>query len=300
VRAAIVLCALAATSPAFAQTEAIQRAKELFKRGVEHYQNGDLDKALQTFLESRAAYRSSKNTLNAALCLERLGRYDEALEMYEQVMVFWAELDDADRKAIETAMATLKTKVVQIEVTANVEGDLYVDGRFRANMPLRRPLRVRLGKRVLRITKAGHRPFETTLEVTADGAPSVTAVLLPDKIPEPCPPGMFRTGAFCLARVPEARTSPVPDEPPEPKKKSSPWPWVMLTGGLVGVGGVLSTAYSEDRRPGIALVVIGGSTMVLGLIAYLQEYDGPTKQHRVRLIPTVGPGYAGLSFSSRL
>jgi hypothetical protein len=289
---------MAYASPALAQTEAIQRAKDLFKQGVALYQEGEIDKALQAFLESRAAYRSSKNTMNAALCLDRLGRFDEALEMYEQVMVFWGELGESERAALESSIATLKTKVVQIDVTTNVDGDLYVDGRFRANVPLRRPLRVRLGKRVIRITRAGHRPFETTIVATPDGAPSVTAVLLPEKIPEPCAPGMFRQGTLCVARMPEVRASAVPDPPPEPKP-AGPWPWVMLGGGIVGVTGVVLVASSEDnRRLGITLSVIGGITMLTGLVVYLSGYDGPPRT--TRLVPQIGPGYAGLSFWSRL
>jgi tetratricopeptide (TPR) repeat protein len=130
VKTAIVLCAILAAAPAFAQTEAIERAKDLFKKGVTLYQEGDIEKALAVFLESRAAYRSSKNTINAALCLDRLGRYDEALEMYEQVMVFWAELDETERAALDRSIATLKEKVVTVDVTSNVDGDLYVDGHL--------------------------------------------------------------------------------------------------------------------------------------------------------------------------
>jgi tetratricopeptide (TPR) repeat protein len=77
----------------------LEEAKELFRRGVTLLTAGDTERALESFLGSRALVPSGKNTANAAICLERLGRYDEALEMYEEVLArFSKDLDDEDSR----------------------------------------------------------------------------------------------------------------------------------------------------------------------------------------------------------
>src|SRR3954470_16265602 len=54
-------------------------AKDLFRKGVALLQADDVERALSYFLRSRTEQASAKNTGNAAICLSRLGRYDEAL-----------------------------------------------------------------------------------------------------------------------------------------------------------------------------------------------------------------------------
>src|SRR6185503_10911915 len=115
---------------------------------------------------SRAAFPSSKNTLNAALCLDRLGRFDEALEMYEELAArFQAELQADDKMALGPAMSALRAKVGSIEITANVDGAVIVDGRPRGKLPLTRPIRVLAGSHRIRILKDGYATAERTVEV---------------------------------------------------------------------------------------------------------------------------------------
>ena len=64
-------------------------------------QANDVERALAYFLRSRAEQASAKNTGNAAICLSRLGRYDEALEMYEELLLrFSGDLDAEDRATL--------------------------------------------------------------------------------------------------------------------------------------------------------------------------------------------------------
>jgi hypothetical protein len=42
---------------------------------------GDSERALDFFIRSRELYPSPQNTINVALCLTELQRYDEALEL---------------------------------------------------------------------------------------------------------------------------------------------------------------------------------------------------------------------------
>lgn len=155
-----------AGAPAAPSAEALATAKELFKNGVTLFNAGDMERALDYFLRSRAAFASSKNTINAAICLDRLGRYDEALELYEEVLTkFGADLDEDSRAAVAPAMTTLRQKVGTINVSANVEGAVLVDGRARGKLPLTAPLRVLAGKHVVRVLKDGYVTAETTVKV---------------------------------------------------------------------------------------------------------------------------------------
>ena len=68
--------------PNKAQSEAqrLKKAKLLFRKGNAMRKAGDCERALFFFRQSRQAMAGVPNIVNAALCLEELGRYDEALE----------------------------------------------------------------------------------------------------------------------------------------------------------------------------------------------------------------------------
>lgn len=155
-------------------------AKELFRQGVALLEAGDVERALDYFLKSRAAYPSSKNTGNAAICLDRLGRFDEALEMYEELLVKHAgELDDDDKASIGPAMAALRQKVGSIMVSANVEGAVIIDGRPRGKLPLANDIRVLRGKRSVRVLREGFEAYEGAVDVAPGDRITLNARLKP-------------------------------------------------------------------------------------------------------------------------
>ena len=84
---------------------------------------GDTERALELYLKSRAVAPSVPNTLNAAVCLRELGRFDEALELYEDLVTkFRDEITAEERTNIAAEMTSLRTKVGSIDVQANVDG----------------------------------------------------------------------------------------------------------------------------------------------------------------------------------
>jgi hypothetical protein len=142
------------------------KAKELNRQGIRLLDAGDVERALEHFLASRDVLPTTKNVANAALCLDQLGRYDEALELLEELLKqFAGGLDDDDRAAIGPMMESLRGKVAFLDVSSNVGGTVFVDGRERAKLPLRTPLRILAGSRKVRVTKNG---FET-LDVVVEG-----------------------------------------------------------------------------------------------------------------------------------
>jgi hypothetical protein len=186
--------ALAQAPPAGPAQEAtakgkLDAAKLLFRQGVDLFNTGDNERALDYFLRSRAAYPSVLNAINAAICLERLQRYDEALEMYEEALTrHAAELQAADRATVGPAMTALREKVGSIQVSANVEGTVTVDGRARGKLPLTTSIRVMPGKRLVRVLKDGYTTQETTVEVKIGQTAKVDLRLDPAKLGQEAAP----------------------------------------------------------------------------------------------------------------
>ena len=159
--------------------EAARKAKELNRNGVAMLDAGDLERALEYFLESRRVLPTTKNTTNSAVVLDMLGRYDEALELYEELLLKYAGgLEDADREAVAPAMATLRGKVGTIDVRSNVGGSVFIDGKPRGKLPLS-PVRVMPGKHKLRVVRVGYATHEREFEVQAAQSTVADAKLEP-------------------------------------------------------------------------------------------------------------------------
>ncbi len=169
------------TAPPTTTDPTINRAKELFHRGVVLFEAGDMERALELFFQSRGAYPSLQNTSNVAICLDRLGRYDEALELYEQLLTeFNQGLQPGETETLTRAMTTLRTRVGNVWIAADVAGaQVVVDGRARATLPLVVPIRVLPGTRVVRVIKDGYITRETRTDVIVNAETKVEVHLEP-------------------------------------------------------------------------------------------------------------------------
>jgi hypothetical protein len=177
---AFALAAIALAPRVALADDALAEAKELFRRGVELFEVGDLETALDLFRRSRARFASMQNTLDMAICLEALGRDDEALEAYDEaIAAFGKELSEAERANIARKVRALRAKVGSIDVASNVNGAVVVDGRDRARLPLAAPIRVTAGAHVVRVIKDGFATFEATVDVGAGERVPIDAKLAP-------------------------------------------------------------------------------------------------------------------------
>lgn len=158
----------------------VETAKRLFREGNALRNAGDCEGALALYLRSKAIVASVPNLTNAAVCAQRIGRWDEALTLYEELSVRFAdELSEKDRLAIAPTMAELRKRVGLLDVTANVAGTVVVDGRPRGSLPLLAPVRVIAGKRRVQVMHEGWETFDTSIEVRAGETTSVDAKLRP-------------------------------------------------------------------------------------------------------------------------
>ncbi len=167
-----------APTTAAAAEALLAHATELNREGIALLKANDTERALDYFRRSRAVLPTTKNTANAAICLDRLGRYDEALELYEELLVrYLGGLDDEDRKNLGPVMAALLQKVGSLAVTSSAGGALEVDGKPRGRLPLTGPVRVLPGKHDVRVTRSGFVPLERSVDVPVGAVVSVGARL---------------------------------------------------------------------------------------------------------------------------
>ncbi len=178
--AVIILLGSAKLALAQPPPERLEEAKVLFRDGVALLNAGDPERALESFLKSRAIVPSGKNTANAAICLERLGRYDEALELYEELLARFADdLDQQDREKLAPIMAALRERLGRLDISATVDAALVVDGKPRGTLPRTTSLRLLPGKHRVRLVKEGYRTFEREVEVAVGRTLTFDAELEP-------------------------------------------------------------------------------------------------------------------------
>lgn len=145
----------------------LEEAKRFFEQGTALRNASQFQAALEAFLKSRALAPRATNTLNAAVCLYELKRFDEAYEYFEDALSKYpdAQLTAAERESAKKTMADIETKVGRLDVSANIDGALVIDGRSRGKLPLLAPVRVLAGKHVVRVIRDGFSTFEQTVQV---------------------------------------------------------------------------------------------------------------------------------------
>jgi hypothetical protein len=227
---------------------ALAEAKDLFGRGLALLDAGDVERALDYFLRSRELVPGKGNTTNAAHCLDALGRYDEALELYEELVTRFAdELTPENRTRLVPAMNALRARVANLVVTANVDGAVVVDGRSRGRLPLGAGLRVLGGAHVVRVFKDGYETREAKVTVSVGQTAKVDLVLAP----------LTHAGRLRLEDPSNAGAEVFLDHV---QVGTVPWEGTVATGDHV-----VWTASSDRGSPPTRAVVIQGQTATLVL-----------------------------------
>jgi hypothetical protein len=204
-------------APPASPTEPAQRndARAEFDRGIVLFEQGSFDRALALFRRSLEMYPTRAAATNAALCLKRLGRFDEALDALEAMRERFGPLPPADQAEYDEEVAELSKQVGTLEVRGIEPGSqVEIDGIVRATAPLGSPLRVSRGEHRLRVTRADRAVVEEhvyldsgqtvalELHQTAPRATRVTgetsaAFALSSRADEPERPAVTRAGGAC-------------------------------------------------------------------------------------------------------
>lgn len=160
-----------------AEAQKKEDARAYFEKGLLLFDEEAWDAALAEFLRSREIYVTRAATKNAAFCLLKLKRFDEALDLFERLLEL-PGLSAADKQVADQAVSDLRGRVGSIEIECmEADATIVVDGRQRGTTPAVSPLRVSTGSHVVRIYKEGFEAFETRIEV-AGGQSKAMAVRL--------------------------------------------------------------------------------------------------------------------------
>ncbi len=164
--ALVLASSLDASAQAPKPDAAREEAYEHFKRGNALFRQGAWAAALAELTESRRLFPTRNAAANAAVCLRKLGRFDEALDLYEALLRDFPDVDAELRADAETAIRELKLLVGAIVIDgAEAGATVTINGQARGELPSRAPLRVPAGSHVVRVYKEDFMPFEARVEV---------------------------------------------------------------------------------------------------------------------------------------
>jgi hypothetical protein len=156
-----------------------EEARQHFEKGIALFEEESWDAALVEFLRSRELYATRAATKDAALCLRKLQRFDEALDLFQALLREFPALPPDDRTLAENAIKDLSALVGKLDVRAAESGaTLVIDGRERGTLPSP-PVRVNAGTRLIRLSREGFLPFETQVKVAGGQIIVVQAKLAP-------------------------------------------------------------------------------------------------------------------------
>lgn len=150
-----------------------------FSVGIDLVDRHRWDSALAEFRRSNELLPTSGALENVAVCLRELGRFDEALDAYDELLArFTTTLSPTSRSADLADVARIADCVGTIAVSTSIAGAMVVvDGRERERTPLAKPLRATAGPHVVRVVAEGRAPFETRTVVSPKELVSISADL---------------------------------------------------------------------------------------------------------------------------
>lgn len=154
------------------------QARSHFEQGLAYFDRENWGAALAEFLESRRLFPTRVATKNAATCLRKEQRFDEALEMFEAFLQEFPDAPPADKLFAQREVDDLKLHVGTIDIRgAEAGATIVIDGRDRGAAPLAAPVRVSAGTHVVKIYKNGFGQFEKRVDVAERSSSVVQARL---------------------------------------------------------------------------------------------------------------------------
>ncbi|NUO53218.1 MAG: PEGA domain-containing protein, partial [Polyangiaceae bacterium] len=151
-------------------------AEAHFKKGLELLGEEAWAAALAEFLRSREIFPTRTATNNVAVCLRKLKRFDESLDMYVTLLREFPNMPEDKKSAAQKEISELQQLVGTVDIAGAEPGaSIVVDGKPRQDFPLLEPLRVSAGTHTIRLFKEGFQPFEQSVDVAGGQTARITA-----------------------------------------------------------------------------------------------------------------------------
>lgn len=274
---------------------AAQDARELFQQGEAAYQTGDYSEAATLW---ERAYEMDPRPLlqhNLAQAYERLGQLDRAAAAY-QIYIDASPPDDPRAVTARARLASLRERLgnTGILLSGGPEGaTILIDGQDRGRLPHPDPLRLEPGSHQVVVRLEGYADFTSVVAVSAGQAAEVPVAMQPGQSGTANVSG--GGGGISMVGLAIAIGGAA-----------------VLVGGAVTGGLALSAADGAPATEGpeadeartLALVTdilipTGAVIAAAGVVLMFVLEDGGSSDS-ARVVPVVGPDYAGVSVSGVL
>lgn len=233
---ATALASVVAAAPVCASdTDAAQRAQELFERGRVLLDEGKNAEACDAFAQSMRLESAGGTQLNLALCHELVGKLATAMQAYRDALDRAVADGREDRiRFASKRLEVVSTRVARFSVEIEDATDLtvHVDGRPVPRASLERAIPLDPGPHVIVVSRSGRAVFEHRVVV-----PNVDGWQGQVKVPEaaasaaPAPPAVRQDSPDPTPR----RSSPRTEDSEQPQGERTTWHWAGLTVGVLGL-----------------------------------------------------------------
>lgn len=315
----------AATPAPAAQNE----AAKLFESGRTALKAKRYEEACTAFEKSYSLEPALGTLLNWSSCLDKQGKAASAWVHLNDAIAWTQRTHEAEREVYARQLAkAIKPRVSWLALSADTELEATLDNEPVHVTAVPFSLPVDRGSHVVRVNKPGFKPFETAVDVAAEGiSVSLKLPALESDAPPPPPPPVVEA-----VPAPELLPAPMPSttsttRPGLAATTNLPPPSVgatlVVSGGMVALAGAVGLAWSlstygqlQNQRVNLPLpefpvtpedyarikwvyplawTAVGVGVAALGVGTFMLVKG----RSSVTVVPTVQPGAAGVSLSGQ-
>lgn len=216
------------------------KARKLYGDAQKKMKAGDYAGALTLFQKADEAYPGAAPKHNIALCLDKLGRTEEAVAAYR------AFIDsEPDPEKYGERVASSRERIAELEATMEATINLEIGPPGLADVqilvdkqPAGTELKLKPGTHQIAVSATGHEPFEQALEVKPNEKRQLQITLKPTAA---TPPPPTATGEATTTTPAPTATATGEEEVPEEGGRSNIPAYVTL--GIAGAGAILGIVF---------------------------------------------------------
>jgi hypothetical protein len=314
-------------APLVAQAGEKQEARKHYDRGVELFDDGQLEGAMVEFQRSYELTHHFAVLYNIGQVFVSLAKPIEAADAFERYLADGGRKISATRRTeVEKEIVRQKARIATLEIRGLPEGAVVrLDDKEIGKAPIAAPVRVAVGMHTVAGAAEGYDPAETQVTVAGEDQKVVDMVLAKHGEPPPAPPVVVTPAAPPVVAQPVVEPAPVVVSPPvEATVQQSSMSKLRIAGivsGAVGVAGIGTAIYFYRRAVSLSDKVsnsdapdsdyragkraetmqwvfysVGAGALVTGTVLYfLGAPSSSAGQAATGVTPMFGPGLAGLS-----
>ena len=163
------------------QPSAVGKAQEQYQIGLRLFEEAQYREALAAFLAAKRLARRQDIQRSIAQAYRLLRDYPRALAASQELLrEFGAEMSDQERAEVQREIneLSLLTGTVRIAIT-EPGASVAIDGETVGTTPLTAPVRLRLGRHTIEVSKPGFHPLRQVVELLENEQTVVSGKLEP-------------------------------------------------------------------------------------------------------------------------